>query len=229
MLTPAEVTNIKSRISSVLTASSSVAPARVDTLLDIKNNSLQGKLYEAWVLATICEGLSRTEGLTLRFLGGSRLQFKMKGGPINRSFPYFEVYRDGRLWAELFTDTYFHGLSCQRCKGDPGTPGDYHELDIALLRTGLTGIPEHDQVLIAVECKNTPAQKHIIREVLGFRRELSCVQHFPRKTEFDHWPADYVCSDPASVHMLYCSDPHVLDYKPNCRIFGILLEHLRLP
>ncbi|HBL80438.1 MAG TPA: hypothetical protein DDZ79_11205, partial [Aequorivita sp.] len=110
---------------------------------------------------------------------------KQKGGPINRSFPYFEVWKNSNLKYELFTDLYFNTLS-YHFKGSPTvqTNGDYHELDIALIEAHLNGIPKFSEVVMAVECKNTTISKNIIRELLGYRRELSFVKNSPNKTIF---------------------------------------------
>lgn len=224
MLTPADITRIKSQIATILQANASVAPARTNTLLPI--SSLQGKLYEAHVLATICEKLVTQEGLRVTLVGGRNLMLKQKGGAINRTYPYFEVWNGRTLFGELFTDVYFNTLSYQM-KGSPArqTYGDYHELDIALLKPGQNGKPQHSEVMIAVECKNTSIKKSIIRELLGFRRELSFWSHLPLPTNFSVWPAIQTNSNPNSVHMLYCSDNRVNRYTTNCLQFGIILEH----
>jgi len=229
-LTEAEVTGIKSRITDLLTRYAATTASVARGLVDITENSLQGKLYEAWVIATVCEALSTREGLRIELIGGSKLTFKQKGGPINRNFPYFKVFRGTQLIGELFTDTYFYTMSREK-KGSYGSHdhGDYHELDIALIRPEISGIPKYDEVLLAIECKNTSIKKSIIREVLGFRRELSYLYEIRGATAFRHWPADKVYAQPGSVHMLYCTDPNVLRFKENCFIFGTLLEHLQLP
>ena len=224
MLTQADITRIKNQIATILQANAGVAPARTNTLLPI--SSLQGKLYEANVLATICEKLVTQEGLSVNLVGGRNLMLKQKGGAINRAYPYFEVWYGRTLFGELFTDVYFNTLS-YHLKGSPArqTYGDYHELDIALLKPGQNGHPQHSEVLIAVECKNTSIKKSIIRELLGFRRELSFWSYLPLPTNFSVWPATQTHSDPNSVHMLYCSDNRVNRYTTNCLQFGIILEH----
>lgn len=226
MLTKAAITKIKKRITTVLKNNAGIAPARTNTLLPIK--SLQGKLYEADVLAKICENLVTREGVTITLSGGSNLMLKQKGGPINRTYPYFKVWKGKVLFGEIFTDVYFDTLSYQR-KGNPlkKTNGDYHELDIALLQPNLTGNPKHSDVMLAVECKNTSIQKSIIRELLGFRRELSVLA--PNvSTNFTTWPASTTNSVPNSVHMLYCSDVRVNRYISNCLEFGVILEHYKM-
>lgn len=227
MLTATDITRIKSQITAILQANAGVAPARTMTLLPIR--SLQGKLYEAHVLATICEKLVTQEGLRLTFVGGNNLMLKQKGGAINRADPYFEVWNKQTLFGELFTDVYFNTLSYQMKRSTSSlvgqTYGDYHELDIALLKPGQNGVPQHSEVMLAVECKNTSIKKSIIRELLGFRRELSFWSPVPLRTNFRIWPATETNSDPNSVHMLYCSDNRVNRFTTNCSKFGIILEH----
>ena len=224
MLTAADVLRIQNKIATVLGANAGVSPARVSTLLPTKN--LQGKLYEADVIATICENLVKMEGLRLNFVGGRNLMLKQKGGPIDRNYPYFEVWKGATLVGELFTDVYFNTLSYE-IKGSPKRliNGDYHELDIAIVLPRLTGHPQHSDVLMAIECKNTSIKKSIIRELLGFRRELSYYSKAPMPTSFTTWPISQINSNPNSVHMLYCSDRRIARYQTNCLQFGILLQH----
>lgn len=226
MLTTADITRIKNRITATLQANASIAPTRTATLLPTK--SLQGKLYEADVLATICENLVRQEGFLITLSGGMNLTLKQKGGPIDRTYPYFQVWNGSTLFSELFTDVYFDTLS-YHIKGSPirKTNGDYHELDIALLQPHLSGNPRHSDVILAVECKNTSIKKSIIREILGFRRELSFYDT-PQATHFTNWPTALVNARPNSVHMLYCSDSRINRYTSNCIEFGIILEHHRM-
>lgn len=228
-MTDAEVIGIKNRISIILQANSGAAPSVINSLLPTTIKSLQGKLYEAHILALICENLVTKENCTIQLVCGSNPVLKQKGSPINRSFPYFKISKNGSPFGELFTDTYFKTLSYS-LKGTAMNPvrGDYHELDIAMITPGKTGYPAHDEIMLAVECKNTSIKKHIIREVLGFRRELSFYNGTTNPTHFQSWPVDFVSADPASVHMLYCSDKAVNNYQSNCLRFGILTEYFKM-
>lgn len=225
-MTAAEIARIKGNITRTLQAHAGVSPSRTNNLLPTK--SLQGKLYEAHILSTICEKLVTQEGCNISLVGGSILTLRQKGGQINRSYPYFKVWKGSRLFGELFTDIYFSTLSYQM-RGTPARKafGDYHELDITLLKPNQSGYPNHLEVMLAVECKNTSIKKSIIRELLGFRRELSLLQS-PRPTNFSVWPSSTTPSDPNSVHMLYCSDSRISRYLDNCSQFGIILQHDRM-
>ena len=222
-MTTTDIARIKKKITTTLRINAGIAPARTRTLLPIKN--LQGKLYEAHVLATICERLVTAEGLRITLVGGPNLVLKQKGGPVNRAYPYFQVWKGATLFGELFTDIYFDTISYHYKGAHPTrSPGDFHELDIALISPGLTGHPRPDEILLAIECKHTSVEKSIIRELLGFRRELSFFSK-PRLTHFSTFPAPFVNADPNSVHMLYCSDRNVTNYASNCLQFGIILQH----
>lgn len=227
MLTSADIIRIKNKITTTLRNYANVAPARAINLLPI--SSLQGKLYEAHVLADICEKLHNQEGLRIKLVGSGNLILRQKGGFINRTYPYFEVWNGSTLFAELFTDIYFSTLS-YKMKGSPAHPsfGDYHELDIALLKPHQNGLPTPLNIMLAIECKNTPIKKSIIRELLGYRRELSYLSNRPISSNFSHWPITYINAIPNSVHMLYCSDNRVNRYATNCLQFGIVIEHLRM-
>lgn len=226
-MTAADIARIKGQISSILQAHANVSPAQTQNLLPIR--SLQGKLYEAHVLATVIERLVIQEGLRVSLVGGRLLMLKQKGGKINRTYPYFEVWNGTTLFGELFTDIYFATLSYQM-RGRPMhvTNGDYHELDISLLKPDQVGIPLQSEVILAIECKNTSIKKSTIRELLGFRRELSFYSQKMLSTNFSIFPTNQVHSNPNSVHMLYCSDSRINRYADNCLQFGIILEHHRI-
>lgn len=226
MLTTADINRIKSQITRVLQRHTGISPIRTSTLLPLRG--LQGKLYEASVLAEVCEKLVTQEGFTITLSGGTNLMLKQKGGPINRSYPYFKVWRGQNLEYELFTDVYFKTIS-SNLKRIPTnrSVGDYHELDIALVLPNLNDKPNYDEIALAIECKNTSLKKSIVRELLGFRRELSFLQH-QNRTIFTNWPTNSIPANPNSVHMLYCSDNRVSRYIDNCLTFGILLEHYRM-
>jgi hypothetical protein len=223
MLTKVAINRIKKQIATILQANVGIAPTVTHNLLPISN--LQGKLYEAHILAIICEKLVTIEKLSITLVNGKKLVLKQKGSSINRNYPYFQVWNGSDLFGELFTDVYFNTLSYQR-KGSPSSQenGDYHELDIALLKPNQTKNPPHSEIMLAVECKNTSIKKNIIRELLGFRRELSLLASSQR-THFSKWPTRTTNSKPNSVHMLYCSDKNIGRYNTNCLQFGILLEH----
>lgn len=227
MLTQADIIRIKNQIADILYANANIAPARTNTLLPI--HSLQGKLYEAHVLATVCEKLATEENFSIKLVGGSNLILKQKGGAINRQDPYFEIWDGTTLFGELFTDIYFNTLSYEM-KGSPirQTYGDYHELDIVLLEPNKNGYPKHSDIIIAIECKNTSIKKSIIRELLGFRRELSFYTQVSFPTFFSIWPARQINSQPNSIHMLYCSDIRINRFTTNCLQFGIILQHHKM-
>jgi len=224
-MTSAEINKIKNKIVQVLKTHSHVSPSRGRKLIQFKD--MVGKLYEAEVLAEIIKNLVTKEGLRVSLHGSGNLILKAKGGPINRSFPYFDVWKNGQLFAELFNDIYFNTLSSVSIGNSGNLKGDYHELDIVLLRPGVkdSDKPKPDQIYLAVECKNTTLKKNLIRELLGFRRELSYLS-MPLQTEFIHWPVSFIAAQPPSVHMFYISRSKYLnEFKKNCEVFGILLEH----
>jgi hypothetical protein len=227
MLSRTEINRIKTRITNIFRKYTSISPGRVSALLPIK--SLQGKLYEADVLATICRNLSTIEKLSIKFVGRGKLILRQKGGKIDRSYPYFEILNKGKLIGELFTDIYFNTLS-HNLKS-PSTKiihGDFHELDIALLKPNQNGFADFNKIMLAVECKNTSIKKSIIREILGFRRELSFFSKVSVPSNFNAWPSNIIHANPNSIHMFYCSDSRVLRYDSNCYQFGIILVHHRM-
>jgi len=230
-LSVTDIARIKSQISSILCSNARMSTAAGLSLLPTASSSIEGKLYEAHILAHIIEQMVKVERCTITFVRGSRPMFRQKGGDINLSYPHFDVAdKSGRRLGKLFTDVYFHTLSSQNKKSAFHRRGDFHELDIALVKDGITtGKPIPDDIRIAVECKNTKLHKHIIRELLGFRRELSYVDPSGMGlTEFITWPASHIAADPPSVHLFFTTHPRVSDFEENCRFFGTLLYSYKM-
>jgi hypothetical protein len=112
-----------------------------------------GKLYEAYVLGRVVEQLATREGYSLYLVGGTKIQLKTSGGPINRNYPRIELRRYGACVAELWTDIQF--LSLSYCNASPRTitKGDFHELDILIVDAGANGYPRFDQVWLGLNAK----------------------------------------------------------------------------
>ena len=176
--------------------------------LTLKN----GKVYEAHVLSKVLESLSDDEGMTIKLIKGEEIWLRGKGGPINRDFPYFELWRGGQRIAELWNDIYFVSLShTLRGRLTNPEPGEYHELDIVVTDPGLSSMPYHDQIWLGIECKYTDYEKNLLREILGVRRELSLLTD-NEDTRLRHWPRRQVKAKPASCLMVYSNSPSVEGY-----------------
>lgn len=184
-----------------------------------------GKLYEAYAVGLIARELARQEGFELRLMNASYLPLKTSPGPINRRYPHIAIRRFGQCVAELWTDIEFLSLSYAiRRSSTPPEPGEYHELDIAIVDPGLTGRPPHSSVWLAAECKNTGYEKALLKEVLGIRRELSLLQG-PRPTRFSCWPRTTVPAEPPSCVLVYTTDSVVGRYSRPGETFGIDFFH----
>lgn len=222
MFNAKDAARVRGKITAALSANASISPAQALGIIPAKN--LQGKLFEAYVLSRIIEDLVKKENCDIRLVSSSaKLKLKQKGSIINRSFPYFEVFRDNCLFGELFTDTYFTGVSYERRNGSSPQSGDYHELDIVLIQPGQNDWPTYKAIMMAVECKATTIEKSTFREVLGFRRELGLLTDKPKNTCFRTWPAAKlpVGPEPASVQLLYTTDLSARKYEKNALEFGI--------
>lgn len=183
-----------------------------------------GKLYEAHVLSRVVERLAVDEGFSVTLVGGTKIQLKSAPGPINRSYPRIELKRSNRCVAELWTDVEFLSLSHCKRPGASVTKGCYHELDIVIVHSGLTGRPPCDTIWLGVECKNTGYQKGPLKEILGIRRELSFVTDH-RPTHFRIWPRTRVPADPASCLLVYSTDANVNDYAAPGQMLWIDFVH----
>lgn len=195
----------------------------------IPPKAIAGKLYEAVVLGYVVENLVRHEHLQLRLIGGSKLHLKTAPGPINPAYPHIALHRGGTHVANLFTDVEFTTLSCLRAGNlAPSTPGDCHELDLAIVDASAVGRPLPPQIWLAVECKHTAYKKALLRESLGIRRELSLLTDPPQPTRFVQWPATTVPANPPTCLMVCCSDPNVYAFAAPGAVFGIAFAHVPL-
>jgi hypothetical protein len=112
----------------------------------------------------------------------------------------------------------------------PLSNGDYHELDILVVEYDAANRPGHDQVVIGIECKNTPYTKDLLRAILGVRRELSLLRPRPGvRTPFTSWPRRQVPAYPPSCLLTYCTSAAILNYDAPGETFGIDFVHERLP
>jgi hypothetical protein len=186
------------------------------------DHRIKGKLYEASVLAKLCEILHTQEGMTLKLVNGSHLVLNQKGGDVDHTKdPWIEVYDAqnlliGEIWMNVEFLTLSHDVRSSQ-SGFTRTNSDYHELDIALIEphNGRSAYkPTHEEVILGAECKCTKVTKDIVRSVLGLRRELSMLAPppssrppwaVPPKGYFKSWTSDN--SDPDSVLLLYSSSP----------------------
>ena len=196
--------SIRKRITRAFNKKLGISRKDAKRLLPIKDS--HGKLYEAYILAHVCGELKNKEGVSLKLSKGSKISFKQKGGPINRKYPYIEVIKSLKTIGEIHLDVEFMTLSSMNAVS-PNERGYYHELDIAMFKPNLPNLarPKHDEVYLAIECKNTAMKKSYLREVLGLRRELSFLQTFTYSTIFQNWPKDELGVNPASCIFLYFS------------------------
>lgn len=217
-LTKAEVISEIDAIFEALGASTSLLPPAIT----------EGKMYEAWVLASVLENLNAREGFRFSLVGGPKLVLKGSHGPINRSYPHF-VGRSQDRAIEVWTDVEFAtlGHSMRHPGSKPGV-GDKHELDIVVVPLGTDGYPRHFDILWGIECKHTSFQKAMARAMFGVRRELSFLRD-DQPTYFANWPKSRVPAVPASVLTAYSTDRKIERYREAGRSFGIGFRHLPLP
>jgi hypothetical protein len=195
----------------------------------IPPRALKGKLYEIWVALEVMHQLEVVEGYVPTLRRGSRLVLRNKGGGISMAYSSFYLSHPTEPDLELWTDIEFVAMS-HTYLGLAGPPprGFYHELDLVIVEAGTTGRPNHDQIVLAVECKNTSDfEKGMAREALGVRRELSLL--VAMTTRFHRWPYKAVLADPPSALLVYANDPGVTDFNGPGVLYGIRFEHLDAP
>ena len=210
---------IEKAIQNYSTASSTKAFGLVPQSLTI------GILYEAHVLSIVIEKLAMEENYQITLKNSCFIALKSSPGPINRSYPYFQLKRDQSVVAEIWTDIEFISLSYDRRHTDrPIQKGDYHELDIVVTDRGVKDRPQHSQIWLGVECKYSDYKKSFLKEILGIRRELSLLSS-SRKTRFARWPRTLVPAEPNSCLMVYSKDVRVLNYDSPGEVYGIDFCH----
>lgn len=188
-----------------------------------------GKVYEAWILTLVLNKIEQIEGFKVVLRGGTKVRLKSSPGPINASYPHFTLSRRGRPRLDVWTDVEFATLSFSR-SGRSGKPGQAHrhELDIVIVKDGISGYPSHEDVVVGVECKNTGFEKSMARAILGVRRELSLLSG-DEPTPFTSWPTAAVPADPPSVLLVYSTDINVVGYNEAGLTFGVEFHYEPLP
>lgn len=190
----------------------------------IPNDVVEGKLYEAHILACVVRDLATRERLELILRQGRRIVLKSSPGPINTTYPHIEVRRNGTHVADLWTDIEVTTLSYLSSGLSTPAPGHYHELDIAMVDADVSDRPEPRHLWLGVECKHTPYSKAFLRQILGVRRELSLLTN-RRPSNFSTWPVDTVPANPPSCLVVYSSSSAVLRYAQPGHFWGIDFVH----
>jgi len=220
---------VKSRITRILKTYLKPSNQNLAALIP----SAKGKLYEAYILSIIARELTLKEGCKLKLVRGKNITFKSSGGPINQSYPYIQVWKYNQHFANIWTDIECLSLS-HYIVNSPSPPsatmerGEYHELDIILVPPNIKGMPRHIDIYLAVECKDTHYEKHLLREILGVRRELSFLTDL-QNTCFSKWPCNTVAADPPSCILVYSTDSNVKYYSNPGKIYGIQFYYEPLP
>lgn len=215
--------SIKKRIEAAI---KKYATARSSKEYSLVPSSLtSGKLYEAHVLSLVLEHLHTDENFRIVLINTNFIPLKSSPGPINPHYPHFDLFRRGQKVAELWTDVEFLTLSyAQRGSSASPTSGDFHELDLVIVDSGISGRPRHENVWLGVECKNTGYNKSLLKEILGIRRELSLLQN-QQVTKFSKWPRTSVPAHPPSCLLVYSTDSSVTSYASPGSVFGIDFYH----
>ena len=190
-------------------------------------NLKSGKLYELYCLARVIGELRGVYGFDIRLVGSS-IRFQSAPGRIRRASPHFEISNrsTGRTF-KLYTDIEYQTLG-RHITGAAGL-STYHEIDLVVVDGNATGRPEHDQIILGVECKShANFEKSIVKEVLGIRRELSLLV-YPMPSLLSAaapFPSiQTVPADPPSEYWLAFLDPKGTSYQDSPAAFGIKFEH----
>jgi hypothetical protein len=222
-----KTSELKEKMSDAFKQYVGVTTSDAESLLAVNGG---GKIYEAYVLSLVVRDLSRHEGCKLTLVNGADIQLRTSHGPIDGSYSRIKVERQHSIVGEIWTDIEFTSLSYWRDPknssklGAKPPPGSRHELDIILTTSNPEHYPTPDQVLIGIECKHTPYQKRMLREILGVRRELSYLNR-PQATSFLNWPRSSVPAEPNSCLLAYSSSRLINNFTEPGTTFGIDFIH----
>ena len=188
----------------------------------------KGKLYELYVLAHLVENLA-ARGFKMHFKG-KNLAFKGAPGKIKLTDPHFEVISPNSnqvdLW--IFVDIEFETLG-HHYGGVPMDDSCRHELDIVVV-SATPAYPTYAHILLGVECKTVPkVQKHLIKEALGVRRELSMIANAKESllTMRGAVPKVFVNDDTPSEFWFAHIDPSAWRYEASPSAFGIDVKFIQ--
>lgn len=110
-----------------------------------------------------------------------------------------------------------------------------HEIDIILMeKYEDCSYPSFDMILLGIECKNHSVfDKHIIREALGVRRELSFYTPFGRRWDIDRIfgckKQDTVNAYPSSLYWLASPNSKIENYDTSPEVYGVTMQHWQPP
>ncbi|MEG3162736.1 hypothetical protein U1763_19725 [Sphingomonas sp. LB2R24] len=198
-----------------------------------------GKLYELYVLSDLVKELAG-RGFRLRFVGSastskkiaagySTLKFKAGPGMIKLSDSHFElsVSQSSGVSFRIFVDIEFDTLGHHHTGASDNSRR--HEVDI-IVTTASSGYPAHHEIALGVECKaEANFGKHIVKQALGVRRELSYFtgRNYPSTlTSAGGHVSVWVQADPPSEFRLAYIDQKGDNYADSPGAFGIEFRHL---
>lgn len=142
----------------------------------INASLVDGKIYELRILAWLLGELPGA-GRTIRVVNGQHLLLKTRPGRIDRNDPYLEVSYGSGVDFEVWCNVEFVGVGFFKSGHLVPLEPDYHELDIAVTVPDVPeGLLPNYAVLVAIECKDRPLNKGMLRQALGLRRELSVMR-----------------------------------------------------
>ncbi len=181
-----------------------------------------GKVYELYCLSKVIEELVNTYGFSASFVG-SDIQFKLSPGRIRPFDPHFQFSYGGQDYC-LYTDIEFQTLGASN--GGNSDLSRYHEIDLILVESHVSGMPDHDDIILGVECKSTANfDKSIIKEVLGIRREMCLINPDFSKLSAAVGQRKLINASPASEYWLAFVDHNGMNYSSSPSVFSIDFKH----
>lgn len=193
--------------------------------------TLQDKAYELSALIAVMSELKTIKPcLSFTLVCGTSVVFRAKGGPIDRNvWPYIKIFDGRSVIGEIWVDIECTAISAQ-CMAPLTSGHQYgrcHELDIVVVRPGTVGRPQPDEVFLAVEAKNRPYNKALLKELLGVRREMTMKQAYPvyLRPWLVWWDTGLFANPPSGL-VAFCSSSTITRYTDPADFWGIHMKHL---
>jgi len=202
-------------------------------------SNLPGLIFELYSLVDILKKLkNRNYTISAQNLFNGTFKYAQKPSIPNRnSYSWLTIQNNFQFQYEIWLNIEFIGISGHYSyrKNIINKNSDLnsnlfrtnftHELDIAIIRSGINRRPFYYEVKLAVECKDTQNfGKGVLKQLLGIRRELSCYLTIPQMNPITK-RLTYQC--PPSEYWIYSSNRDVNKLRHVGRFWNLEFIHLR--
>lgn len=224
-MNPTEMANAKRKID--LAFGRLMGSPAQGTIVAQHARATDGKVFELLVLSDLLEQFSH-HGYQVRLINGSYLKLRSVPGYVVRHEPRIVLMRQDGVHFAVWMNVQFRGIGFEGSGRSTPVAPDYHELDLAITKEKVPdGLLSRDQIFLAIECKDRPLTKGMLREMIGLRREMSLLGK-PPHAGFFGWLTPIHTQNPP-IHLFLCSSARPpRNFGDLSAVFGIEVQHRRL-